>query len=78
MTSTSAASAWSATLFDVEQVEVLRGPQGTRYGANALGGLIKVKTREPQRTFEAATEVSVGQDDEWSVGGGARRRDRRH
>ncbi len=36
-----------ASLFDVEQVEVLRGPQGTRYGANALGGLIKVKTRDP-------------------------------
>ena len=58
----------TATLFDVEQVEVLRGPQGTSYGANALGGLIKVRTREPQRAFEAATEVSAGQDDEWSVG----------
>ena len=58
-----------ATLFDVEQIEVLRGPQGTSYGANALGGLIKVKTREPQRAFEASTEASVGQDDEWSVGG---------
>ena len=58
----------AATLFDVEQVEVLRGPQGTSYGANALGGLIKVRTREPQRTLEAVTEVSAGQDDEWSVG----------
>ena len=37
-----------ASTFDVEQVEVLRGPQGTRYGANALGGLIKLKTRDPQ------------------------------
>ncbi len=37
-----------ASTFDVEQVEVLRGPQGTRYGANALGGLIKVKTRDPR------------------------------
>lgn len=58
-----------ATLFDVEQIEVLRGPQGTQYGANALGGVIKVKTRDPRRDFDAATEVSVGQDDEWSAGG---------
>jgi outer membrane receptor protein involved in Fe transport len=58
-----------ATLFDIDQIEVLRGPQGTRYGANALGGVIKVKTREPQRSFDAASEVSMGQDDEWSIGG---------
>ncbi|MGH8243063.1 MAG: TonB-dependent receptor [Steroidobacteraceae bacterium] len=51
-----------ASTFDVEQVEVLRGPQGTRYGANALGGLIKVKTRDPTPARELGTEVSVGGD----------------
>ncbi|MGB5581422.1 MAG: Plug domain-containing protein, partial [Woeseia sp.] len=36
-----------ATLFDVAQVDVLRGPQGTRYGANALAGLIYVQSVAP-------------------------------
>ena len=58
----------AATLFDVEQVEVLRGPQGTRYGANALGGLIKVSTREPSRDFEVLTEATAGQDDALGLG----------
>ncbi len=57
-----------ASTFDVEQVEVLRGPQGTRYGANALGGLIKVKTRDPVPVRELGTEVSVGGDGLWSAG----------
>ncbi len=57
-----------ASTFDVEQVEVLRGPQGTRYGANALGGLIKVKTREPVPAREFSTEASVGDDGLWSLG----------
>jgi iron complex outermembrane recepter protein len=57
-----------ASTFDVEQVEVLRGPQGTRYGANALGGLIKVKTREPAATREFGTEATVGDDGLWALG----------
>ena len=39
-----------ATMLDVAQVEVLRGPQGTRYGANALGGLINISTNAPDDT----------------------------
>ncbi len=57
-----------ASTFDVEQVEVLRGPQGTRYGANALGGLIKVKTRDPEFRPGLETEATLGDDGLWSAG----------
>ncbi len=51
-----------ATLFDVEQVEVLRGPQGTRYGANALAGLLKVRTRDPTSEPDLMMEAVAGDD----------------
>jgi outer membrane receptor protein involved in Fe transport len=57
-----------ASTFDVAQVEVLRGPQGTRYGANALGGLIKVKTNDPSMEREFDTELTLGGDGLWSAG----------
>lgn len=49
-----------ASLFDVEQVEVLHGPQGTLYGANALAGLINVVTRAPTDTAEGRLELTGG------------------
>ena len=51
-----------ATLFDVEQIEVLRGPQGTRYGANALAGLVNVKTRDPGDDFDFRARLLAGDD----------------
>ncbi len=50
-----------ATMMDVEQVEVLRGPQGTRYGANALAGLINIKTHDPEDTFSANFKFSAAE-----------------
>jgi len=49
-----------ATLFDVSQIEVLRGPQGTAYGASALAGLISVRTRDPGTEFDLHGEATVG------------------
>jgi len=45
---------------DVQQVEVLRGPQGTLYGKNTTAGAINITTRQPTFQFEGRAEVSVG------------------
>lgn len=58
----------AATLFDVEQVEILRGPQGTRYGANALAGLINIKTKTPGKTPEVHIEKTEADYNTHSLG----------
>src|SRR5476649_1226568 len=49
-----------ATLFDTRQIEVLRGPQSTVYGAGALAGLINVRTEDPTPEFSLLGEATVG------------------
>jgi outer membrane receptor protein involved in Fe transport len=51
-----------ATLFDMQQIEVLRGPQGTRYGANALAGLVYMRSAEPTAAFNGRVELQAGDD----------------
>ena len=49
-----------ATTYDVDQIEVHRGPQGSRIGSNALAGLIYIKTKEPTEVFEGSSEITLG------------------
>ncbi|WP_065615346.1 TonB-dependent receptor [Pseudomonas moraviensis] len=49
-------------LMDIEQLEVLRGPQGTLFGKNTTAGVINITTRAPSFTPERSIETSVGED----------------
>ena len=57
-----------AGLYDVQQIEVLRGPQGTLYGANALAGLVNVVTNAPTATAEGRIDASAGSHGTFGVG----------
>jgi iron complex outermembrane recepter protein len=60
--------AMPAALFDMAQAEILRGPQGTAYGANAIAGLINLRSQAPHAGFEARGEVEAA--DHGTYGGG--------
>ena len=57
-----------STLYDVAQVEVLRGPQGTLHGANALAGLIDLRSNAPTEDFYHRVDVMAGDYDSFSLG----------
>ena len=60
--------AMPAALFDLGQAEILRGPQGTAYGANAIAGLISLRSQAPHAGFEMRGELEAGNYD--TYGGG--------
>ncbi|MCB5227342.1 TonB-dependent receptor [Alishewanella sp. 16-MA] len=64
----------SFPLFDVEQVEVIRGPQGTLFGRNTTAGIIKFDTVKPRQEFDAYVKTTAGTlgsaHFEGAVGGG--------
>lgn len=47
-------------LFDIEQVEILRGPQGTLFGANTIGGVVNVRTKQPTNEFGGSVKLTAG------------------
>ena len=58
----------AGTLFDVQQVEILRGPQGTLHGANALAGLIDVRSGQPEAEPGLQLEVGAADYNTWNAG----------
>jgi len=59
-----------AAFYDLDQVEVLRGPQGTLYGRNTTGGAINLTTRKPSNTFEADASAEYGRFNSVDLQGG--------
>ena len=54
---------------EVERVEVLRGPQGTLFGRNTIGGAISVITKKPTEEFGGSASITAGRFNRWNVKG---------
>jgi iron complex outermembrane receptor protein len=59
----------SLQLFDIERIEVLRGPQGGLFGRNSTGGVIHYVTKRPTQEFDAYVDAGVGDYDQFKAEG---------
>jgi iron complex outermembrane receptor protein len=57
----------SALMMDTRQIEILRGPQGTRFGTNALAGMVNIRSNEPTDTLSVYAQAGIGNYDGWNV-----------
>jgi iron complex outermembrane recepter protein len=55
--------------YDIDRIEILRGPQGTLYGRNSVGGSVNVITNHPTDTFEASADAMFGNYTDWTLRG---------
>ena len=56
-------------MIDIQQVEILRGPQGTLFGKNTIGGAISITTTKPNEEFGGKFDIKVGTDERRNVRG---------
>ena len=60
-------NAFNGELIDIEQIEVLKGPQGALYGRNAVAGAILVNTKMPTNDFEVKAKAGLGNNSSYNA-----------
>ena len=56
-------------MIDIQQVEILRGPQGTLFGKNTVGGAISITTTKPNDEFGGKVDIKLGTDERRNIRG---------